>query len=578
MFQPNAGYQQPFDQLTSHVYVYNMNNPPVIPNVPVSHEFIPYLPMIATLIANGAGGLASTSPVRTYCFNNLAQNNWNNQSMATVVKMVCDVTMVKFQRGEINNVDGQILEMIVDNVLLLYASALAMNNGQLFGFLSPDMQQAVQSNYRAYNEMCAMTSQITPAGQLNQQFRQGQLAAPMAGMTHMGMGMQRQSAYPPANNLSASLGNSPTPRASQLIGSNRFKQGALTPKQTATAVRQPTGHIPGVPMTNQATQQPAETQASQPAEQKAIFTENIVLGEETMDRNLHRIAYHNLLFPNVLSPREEVKKSMKEAIVDFRMEEYEFETYTFSSLSTIISTILFENLESLGQGLAFKPSFIDVTNKVVSSVKCTAYLQKLKEVYTFGDMAKLLRSAAINVVPETAEARKKAIAWVAQVDKIMTAQVNYWLMMSFPSHTDRMDSFIEDAGELGSYISKNYGSAATVAYNQYQRHFLHTLATNLIPEDEEALQQAGGETNVITVKHAVFIANELAENLNYGISKKPVQIDIDTTPMLYKLVKEMLIKGEENKATRFMMVTADNTQFEFARAADDSTIFYIREA
>jgi hypothetical protein len=40
----------------------------------------------------------------------------------------------------------------------------------------------------------------------------------------------------------------------------------------------------------------------------------------------------------------------------------------------------------------------------------------------------------------------------------------------------------------------------------------------------------------------------------------------------------MLIKGEENKATRFMMVTADNTQFEFARAADDSTIFYIREA
>lgn len=563
------------------IYQYNENNPPMIPNIGTPMEFSPYLAGISALIANAAGGQAGASPVRMYCYNTLAHNGWNNQSFATVFKLVVDMLMFKFRQGLFNQIDFGVISAVIDEVIPCYASAICYNNPNLFNMLQPNLRDAVANNYRTYNDMVSSANAVSgnpmgnPAIAQRSQFSQG--------VTHGGMntGLRQP---PPATH--AAFQNTAVQRPQH----NQFMQGNL--KARVTEVKRDNFTVSGMrsnqPVT--ATQQPVKVALPQAPAVNQPAVSNILQGEGTMDKEKHRIAYHNVVFPAATHPREQAKDNVLNTINKITAKEpsglNETDTISELSMETAIQEIHIKHSKDIDLGLDIYLHYVNLVNPIIAPVEITSRFSKLSEQETFADIARYIQSMVSNVAEPGTLAAKKELVWVGQVDRIMTDFLNSWLHYNLGmKSTSPIDSFTADSEALPKYILNKYGAQASNSYNRFQHLVVSTIASCIHQGNGDNDQftmpdfaESGAvDYNCITLPYAVYYFTELAEMLDYNIGKEVKEINQANTPKLHRLIQLMMDNGRNKKAARFMIVTADDVRYEFYESATTSQQYFIRE-
>lgn len=587
----------PHRQLICGVVTFQDGAPPWVPNIICPPEVVQWLPYIASSALNAISASAQVNIIRCYAFNVVMMNNTQNNEYAELVKFCTDLIALRCRNGDIRFMDMQQISTTVQTAVTLWSSLIASHNVSLMNELDMNSASAVRDNTNMYYHWMNSIAQMQGAGRQN---------IPTVGNG----GFQR---HIPQGNMNQGLIGQGMVGQNMIVGgashrpsspANKFTQGniAAKPVPQAHAVKPVAGIMGVVPASAslpiqhgaKPTLTPTTASAEEPKQEEVRFTKDIVIGEQQMDRNLHRIAYHDVFFTSGIdgtAARKETSAAFKKAVVEYSMtEKQKPERIRSVSLDAILGMLMAEKAADIEKPIDITMLVVDVDNVIAAADDIVAIFDKLRGSYTFSDMAAIFRNAVTTIIPDTPVQKKKNIAWVAQVDRVMTREVNDWLLLTFPDHGTRIDSFMEDIIHLPAHIKTTFGDTAFRSYQTWQRDFLHNLiyAIGSYEDDTtEIIDEATGQPltdvnkvykEIIQIAHGVFYVNELAECLNYSISKTPVEVTSKSTPVLYSLVSSMVKAAEVLRVTRNFLVTADGVRYMFARSSVDEAIFYIQEA
>lgn len=535
-----------WDFPTSPIYQYPDNQPPYLPAVQVTMDIYPLVPMLAAKIANMAGSLASSSPVRMFCYNTLAANNWTNQAYFDSVKMTAD--LISIQSG--GNVTPALIESIVTGYLTCFSSALAANNTQLYNSLHPSIKAAIGENYATYNDMMTMCSQYNGGS------RGHHAARPQMPPQSQALRMNRA---PQGNQSSASS-----------IQSNTFNAPparVFSPTKPATQVK---------PIVARPVQR-----APQPVPSKDQVETDVVQGECEMNRSKHALVYSGVVFPSSVPEHKVTLERLEEAVSAIKdptvAEIRSLEWGVDYSLDGIIYEAIAEMVKSNDEKCTVTPSLKWLVYPIVSSVEIARVFDKVADQHTLDSMARLLITYVQENAKDDPVLKRAHYAWLAQVDRVMTKVINDWLAGTFYGKTS-IDSFLSDAGDLASHISTKYDRAGVAALNRFQSCLFGGDNRMAGKFDLEFITDLGVSDYVtLVVPCAIFTINETAAALNYDIGKKMKKVARDSTGRLYQLLSKLAMISRARHATRSIIVTSDGRRYEFYESGLGNDVFHILE-
>lgn len=533
---PNATWDYP----TSPIYQWPENQPPFTPNVQVAPEIYPMIPQLAAKIANMAGVLAPTTPVRMFCYNTLSTNNWANEAYASVIKLVADLIITQQEHPD----------RIISDVLSCYSSALAANNTMLYNSLPPGMKVAIGDNYRTYNDMLKLTASVSqPRSQ-----RVAQHGAQPYQQTR------------------------PTLQPRQPQG-NRTSQSAIN-----------TNTFSGQPAPRVFTAKPAETvknvitrpiaRSPQPIPVKNEVESNTVQGEKEMDRNKHALVYGGVIFPGANIEQKASLERIEEAIAQVKdptvAEIRNLEpSYDLSVTGAIVDAISEALGGEDGKGKII-PKLMNHINPVMAMVDLSLIAGKMHEQFTFSDLARLIITFIQETAKDDPELRRNHYAWAAQVDRVMTELINSWLRGTF-NNKITIDSFLYDAGDLPGVISTKYDQAGVRAFNRFQNSLMSQQSKG-DNADLEFLKDSGiKDYTAFIVPYMLFITTETAASLNYDITPKLKRVVRESTSRLYQLLSNLSRIANARHTVRNVLVTVDGHRYEFFESGLGEDAFHIVE-
>lgn len=517
----------PWDFPTSPIYQWAENQPPFVPAIQVAQEVYPMLPALAAKIANVAGQLAGTTPIRMYCYNTLSAGNWANDAFTQVLKLTADLIVVQRENPD----------HVINNVLGCFSSALAANNTMLFQSLPPNLKMAVGENYRIYNEMLASTAQ---AGN-------GYRAV---------LPQQRPMQRPPQGQRTSAVqtntfSNLPSPR-----------------------VHSPRADLPKNIITKPVTRAPQPLPAA-----NAVET-NIVQGENEMDRNKHALVYGGVVFPSAEIGHKENLTRIEEAISkvkDPTVQEIKDLEYFFDiSLTGVIHEAVADVMTQHDGENVIVPKLIGLLQPILSTVDLVHVFSKARECYTLADLAKLIVTYVQETAKDDPELRRRHFAWVSQVDRVMTEAINAWLAGTFFSKVS-IDSFLYDACDLASYLSSKYDRAGISAFNRFQSNLMTQQSIAGTPDIDFINESGIKDYECIVIPHCLFTTTETAATLNYDITRKMKRVVRESTSRLYQLLSKLILISRAHHAVRSIIITADGHRYEFFESGLGEDVFHILE-
>jgi len=541
----------------------------------------PMLVLASSIVANEAGFSAGQSPARMYVYNMLSSNAWANTAFAEVVKLACDYSIVKQRMGQAHTPSSILIETARE-ALSLYVSKVIMKTPPLQQLMSQDHIAAAANNHRIYYDVISAVSAMY-AQSAPYQPPQARFGARVSG-TMAQTGSMRGMSNPAAQ---AAVSN---PAAQGVImGRNQVPTQPVQPSNLGS--RYP---IPGTrsikidpsSSTQKIEEKPKAVEVIQPT--SPISSPTINKGIETMDRDQHAIAYFGKTYE---APVEKLRVNMEEAIAKTEIAIEKMPTFeeAFKREETWVSGSC---LDDLIYNVLAKQVMPD--NYSVEIYQCTGVvfypifsslpmgvLDKLKGSETFANMSRILTDYLdeINDVNE----KRKALVFVSQIDRILTKVVSIFLKTTLANSKLEITSFIEDAIDLGKYLSDKFGPKYNVAYNNFQRicaRVLFKYPNELQKTTEVINEQWSDITNVGSVAslYTVTMLSMSSAELSYDVSSKQKRVTVQQTPMLYRLLET--ISAYENKAAAAMhhvLLTSDGVRYCIARVADEDGVFVISE-
>lgn len=524
-----------WDYPTSPIYQWAENQPPFTPNVMVAPEIYPMIPSLAAKIANTAGALATTTPVRMFCYNTLSANNWANEAYASVIKLVADLIITQQDHPD----------RIINDVLCCYSSALAANNTMLYNALPPGMKVAIGDNYRTYNEMLKTTASLSqPRGHVAQHYQQ---ARPTLQPRQPQPNRTAQSAV-----MTNTFSNQPAPRVF-----------SAKPAETSkNIIARPVARSP------------------QPIPVAKEADSNTIQGEKEMDRNKHALVYGGVVFPGANIEQKVSLERIEEAIAQVKdptvAEIRNLEpSYDLSVTGAIVEAISEALGSEDGKGKII-PKLLNHVNPVMAMVDLSLIAGKMHEQFTFADLSRLIVTFIQETAKEDPELRRMHYAWAAQVDRIMTELINIWLRGTF-NNKITIDSFLYDAGDLPGVISTKFDQAGVRAFNRFQSSLMSQQSKG-DNADLEFLKDAGiKDYTTFIVPYTLFTTTETAASLNYDISPKLKRVVRESTNRLYQLLSNLSRIANARHTVRNLLVTADGHRYEFFESGLGEDVFHIAE-
>jgi len=546
---------------------YPVSNPPFVPTLTLLLEAQPLLVSACALIANEAGYMSGQSAARMYCYNTLSSNNWQNTAFADVVKIVCDFAVLKYRIGEAQAPAMALTDAVQDS-LTMYASFLVMSYPELAQLIPREQLAVCTNNYAVFQDLqMQMDALYGVQPQQYQQTRQTNMS---------GRGQ------PPIQNQRLQMGRAHV-NAVQPV-TNNAARGAYQGRGAATNQSVPKSRYPGTPSAK--TNQP-ET----PVNKEAKVDQSFITGEiENMKRDAHSIVYFGKKYEVPTSPlRRKLEEAAEthENLADSKLETASpFISNTWlaeSSLDELIASTRVHRAEQPDIGLAVYVSYGMVVTPIISAMPLKETFSLLSKATNFSNTASILTGQLMKISDK--EELRKVLAYVSQIDRILTRLLNDFLQHMVSGLKMRVSSFIEDAPALTSYLNTQYNGEYNNLYTDYQRLILaclfkHTLAES-DPNDSVAHLNDYSD-NVLwenmVVSYSITYISASSQELGYSAETGLKRISPEATPMLHRLIKAVQKTHEKGMSpSHHLIITSDDARFMFYAVGGKEPGFALRE-
>lgn len=566
----------PYDAPLHQIMQYPQNQPPCLPQVLVLPQAQQYLVPIASACANTASQAAMTSPIKMFCYNFLSQNNWNNQNFAEFVKLTADNLMLKHHRNPSINPMYEIGNAVTE-VLDLYASYIASQFPALIQIVGPSYMGPINNNVRLFHELRNLTQNMYAGGIT--QHPQGGMIPSMQSPQQPYYGHRFHSQPAPMNPAAVALssgnafGHTTQPMHFDKFSVNIPKGKPIT-QTTCEPITKPT----------QGVQQSAP---HHPPVEKVVFND-IVTGEQEMDRQKHSIVYRGMTFAiEQTPPKQQFEKAVTDMEKAIEAEQQDPELYEGCSyLNRCIDSVIQVMRSRYSGKVTEKPTIYmnegEVVTPIISSIPFTKIFEEMALSKNFITLAVTLRNHLKEMSRRDPQEFRLTRAWVSEVDRYLTRMVNAFLEYSGPRPGVEIESFIEDIEDLGDLLQRKYHGKMTPRYAAFQRNLMGALFLNVgkdaldIPELDEG---DGSERNynILTQRIGLYYLTMSSDELTYNITKEPKRVVVNETPMLHRLMSSIFHRKRNAEYTHHILITLDGKRFGMYESAMADGSFTIVE-
>lgn len=611
--------------LVTQPLFFNPTQPPFVPQLQYCPpQLYNYVPMIAAAVASQASANVQENPHagRIFTFNDLAINNYNNQSFPMAVATAVDFIMLHLHKGIYPNPETAIQDGI-PRVLAIITSANIVNN--------PEIHYGM--DHAIINEARRVMQQEVP--QLNHEVAQMKMALAPPNPHQMGLGgyavqqPQQQGGYQfNRNSRPAQYGSHRTPAQ---VGSMGFSQSSQTGSQQlqdpgpgATSDRY--GYLrraaaeqtqrPQQQQTRQAPAKPVELTLSDwtpsslqqlPPAYRPTCEEPVI--SQQLDARTGKIINFIVLKPkepemdrsqHSLSPFQTTRTSPQRESRTIEVLAAQTEVVSNSGnvqvgpkLEVDTSHNEWRQTQSLRQGI-FKTKYIHTSqSREKRQTGHTEYLLIGEAFVTAGDFSyvvdhlaksRTLEELADNLGHRLMEFEGLALEanqnFVESVRKYVTKEFNLFLRNRCCVDGLALDDFATDYKELPEYLAKKRGDVYVTAMMQFRQHWLRSLfeifdddnydvlLSNLVPEIGETViprDHATALFRAITV--TTLDVSSLDLNVGFPIEQYAALIDVEGHPGLFTLGKTLMDKSGKSSVSdisiaHHYVVTTDNVVYE----------------
>lgn len=562
----------PCDYLLGVPVTYPPDRPPCCPQRCMVESMTPYLPWLASVVANTVSMEANAqSPVRIYAYNVLSQNNWNNTEYEYLINLAAGAIASNIATERYRDTDTMLIEKTIGDVVTAFSSYAFMQNPQNMQRLPSEIQSAIYTNVKYYEQYVNMLDQIRMAPRMTMGHRQQpqQHATPMRGMVP---------GHPTAQSHHAQLmQRQPSPLGMRQTTLGMAGQEPQLPAQFAVSRHrrtvQPTMPEPAARITEIT---PMASAPMAPAPSPVISTptqlEPKTLKGETMDRTVHTQAYRSFIYEGEEAERMAVEaqdrtKSRMAPFVESLSDPAKTQVEDGLILTELcednaILKILAKYSNQLDQPLALYKNTVTLLHPIIGSTPFREAYEKLSSAESFADFADFVRNYVKYKSTDEFEERKN-FGWMVQLDRHLTRMVNHWLSMGSLDQDLSIDSFLSDVKDMSWYF-RDKSAEINRSYTRFQTLVLSSIR-NWLTDNEmtipEAVEFGAVDHGVIPENTVMYYINETMENLNYDISKTPKRVDPDETSSFHSLCQRIVLDGRSRSVSRLILVTADNFRF-----------------
>lgn len=574
--------QLPFSVDHPHTPItqYSNSSPPYVPNVMLLPEAQTLLVPAASMVANDAAFLASTSPARMFCYNLLSSSGWQNTAFSDVVKLACDSSVLKARSG-MTNTPASALHDAVNEVLALYTSSLIMSYPALAQQMHPDQVASAHSNSTMYQMLLShvesLYAQSAPYTTAQHRFAGVQVGhqSQMPGRSAV-PAMHVQSRHGAVNRPAAAHG-----AASGMIQSRNQVQANV---ETVENNRFPT---PG---------QRKAVQAAQVAETPKVNPKILTGDIEKMDREAHSIVYFGKKFELPTAP---LRRNMEESVEKHEAAAKAAEHVTLpligeswfaeASLDELVATTRANRTKEIKNGLGIFLNYGFVVTPVISPISMDKVFSKLSQSNNFADIGRILNEAIEAAGSSDQEQLRLTLCYVSQIDRFLTKVLNDFLgtiatsTNSLPAVS--VDSFVEDAGKITRYLNEKFNGRFNNAYSAYQQQvtdhlFKHAHAngseTDAIANLHDYITEAYWDNLVLA--YSVIYISASSQELGYLVGGEQKEITSASTPMLHRLIAAtQKTHSKDIVPSHHVIVTADDMRFKMMPVAAEPNVFLLKE-
>ncbi len=153
-FGQGYGPQLPFSptQLQHQFLNLSLNTPPFVPNLPVDQQLAQYVPLISAAAAIEVQQKAQANPLRTFMFNEIAANGFQNDVFATLILTIVEYVQLLLMKRQAQNIEMAI-QMAVPQIVELVCSMNMRKYPDLEQFLQPGMEQTLRANIAFFDQL-----------------------------------------------------------------------------------------------------------------------------------------------------------------------------------------------------------------------------------------------------------------------------------------------------------------------------------------------------------------------------------------------------------------------------------------
>lgn len=524
--------QVPFNQLMAEPMQFSHQAPPVMFRLAVSSRIAPLIPALTAEVANVAGFSSRNNPIRTYIFNTISQNGWQNNHFADMVTAAAGyLDWLCIKKGVTNLYDY--INHAATKAIELYGAKLALSSSVLMSYTDFNVQGMLRQNASLMDTILrdVTNSMTTQAGMTYGVPQAGMMMPMQGGMPMVNMGM-------PAPPVAMGQFGSPTgrvipniaieqPANVQLDRYYKPDQETFVPVDVPERIVIPTKidvYDPPVVM------QEDFINTNQNKEQKSVIN----LGDvQIMDRSAHTITYRGVPFKGDITAREQSALDILKNTSDELKP-----SQSGQSVRHMENLMMAENVDSLffemdvrlsqyqkdGHGVEiFTAAAMLYTPILSTTVNRNAFKRMIEKTKTVETLATEIFEVISKQCSREAKTNFRLLRIYKAFDEYLTRSFNDFMQLRLDSKIT-ITSFAEDCRQLFTYMSNN-GHEALIPYMDM---FLTELKS-LYKFDMESLEKdiiemmmgGSGETATLIIESIGAISigllyDELGYNFKVG--------------------------------------------------------------
>jgi len=562
------------------------------------------LPVIIADIINTASSMAQTNFARTYYYNVLGQNDFNNQELPQAMSEVVDyVKLAMFQTG---NTWGNLVSSATELVVRSRCALHAVNNQQLMASMQPQLQQETINTVNNYQQLLAQINTVKQTEALRS-------AAPAFGGSvggnagnfqynpaHVAVGVNTTGIFPvnaPSQNnaiVSTMTGKNYGYLAEakqKTVETQTFSKPMMKyPDTTPVSTTQPDNKagmvqplkwkpVPDqryIPVLNSETDMLVETisKNDETGAIEVIYGDKILTEGEKVDRNQHQIITNAMVLKQVppmhISRAAAIESSLSNVVsaihevagktIEERKDVLVGENVQY--LSDVLGRC--QNLSCAVFSARWLQKSIMGENYQCSAFRVDVILQK--EFATIGDYRPFINELGkyknllavakdMRIAFEDINSKPELVQLVGKLDTFLTSKINavFRFKMSLPDFA--IDSFMYDIVPAFDVIKTDHGDLYQTALLNMQSDFIKMYLNISSSDDPDEVCLSSADTAIdtkykpfvygpeyaVTITCLDILSSELKLELVPGL---PGAIIESIHPVLYNFVSNTILDAE----------------------------------